>query len=160
MTRKNHQPSGPEAETKRLRSKAVAGIIALVVVAAVVAIFLSMRSERRRQERPNQDAKLLSSVAPTELNVILITVDTLRADRLGAYGSQRVATPHMDKLAAEGILFSNAASTVPFTLPAHSSIMTGTYPPFHGVRENVGYVLGSSLPTLAERMAASGRSTA
>ncbi|MGB5159829.1 MAG: sulfatase-like hydrolase/transferase [Thermoanaerobaculia bacterium] len=160
MTRKNHQPSGPEAETKRLRSKAVAGIIALVVVAAVVAIFLSMRSERRRQERPNQDAKLLSSVAPTELNVILITVDTLRADRLGAYGSQRVATPHMDKLAAEGILFSNAASTVPFTLPAHSSIMTGTYPPFHGVRENVGYVLGSSLPTLAEKMAASGRSTA
>ena len=160
MTRKKRKPSVQEDETKRLRSKAAAAIIALAVVAAVVAIFLSMRSERRRQERPQQDANLLSSIAPTELNVILITVDTLRADRLGAYGSDRVATPNMDRLAAEGILFSNAASTVPFTLPAHSSIMTGTYPPHHGVRENVGYVLGSSLPTLAEKMAASGRSTA
>jgi len=93
-------------------------------------------------------------------HVILITLDTLRADRLSSYGSERVATPHIDSLAAEGVRFANAASTVPFTLPAHSSMMTGTYPPRHGVRENVGYVLDESLPTLAERLAAGGWSTA
>jgi len=160
MTNQAQRRSKSRNGSAQIRSKAVTAIIALAVVAAVVAIFLSMRGERRRQEAPHQDASLLSTVATTELNVILITVDTLRADRIGAYGSDRVATPNMDRLASEGILFTNAASTVPFTLPAHSSIMTGSYPPQHGVRENVGYVLGSSLPTLAEEMSAGGRSTA
>ncbi len=95
---------------------------------------------------------------PARLNVILITIDTLRADRLSSYGGE-VATPHMDALAAEGVRFSNAASAVPFTLPAHSSIMTGTYPPHHGVRENVGYFLDESVPTLAETLLEAGHST-
>ena len=91
--------------------------------------------------------------------VILITIDTLRADRLSSYGSLRVKTPHIDRLAAEGIRFTNASTTVPFTLPAHSSIMTGLYPPSHGVRENVGYVLGTDHPTLAESFRAAGYRT-
>ncbi len=95
----------------------------------------------------------------SELNVVLITVDTLRADHLACYGLRHVATPHLDALAAEGVRFADAATTVPFTLPAHSSIMTGTYPPFHGVRENVGYALDERIPTLAERLAAAGRAT-
>ncbi|MGB5296882.1 MAG: sulfatase-like hydrolase/transferase, partial [Thermoanaerobaculia bacterium] len=140
MTRSNHKASRTEATTSRLRSRAVAALIALLVLGAALAIFYSMRAESERSTVPDEGTNPIASIPPDALNVILITVDTLRADRLGAYGSQRVATPHMDKLAAEGILFSNAASTVPFTLPAHSSIMTGTYPPFHGVRENVGYV--------------------
>ena len=135
-------------------------LIALVVLGAAIAVFLSMRSEKASVSTPSRDSGTSLTSAPEELNVILITIDTLRADRIGAYGSDRVATPNMDRLADEGILFTNAASTVPFTLPAHSSIMTGSYPPHHGVRENVGYVLGSSLPTLAEEMSASGRSTA
>ena len=94
---------------------------------------------------------LLSGASSGQPPVILITIDTLRADRLSSYGSDRVATPHLDRLAAEGIRFANASSTVPFTLPAHSSIMTGLYPPSHGVRENVGYVLAPELVTIAER---------
>jgi arylsulfatase A-like enzyme/Tfp pilus assembly protein PilF len=110
-----------------------------------------------------EDEPWLQLAAGTDLerlNVILITVDTLRADRLSAYGSTRVDTPHMDLLAAEGARFSNAASAVPFTLPAHSTIMTGTYPPYHGVRENVGYFLDERVPTLAETLGQAGYSTA
>ncbi len=95
--------------------------------------------------------RLLGGAAARRPPVILITIDTLRADRLSSYGSDRVATPHMDRLAAEGIRFANASTTAPFTLPAHSSIMTGLYPPSHGVRENVGYVLAPELATIAER---------
>jgi arylsulfatase A-like enzyme/lipopolysaccharide biosynthesis regulator YciM len=135
-------------------------LIALVVLGAAIAVFLSMRAEEASVSTRDEDMGAPLASAEDDLNVILITIDTLRADRIGAYGSDRVATPNMDRLADEGVLFTNAASTVPFTLPAHSSIMTGSYPPQHGVRENVGYVLGSSLPTLAEKMSASGRSTA
>ncbi len=92
-----------------------------------------------------------------ELNVVLITIDTLRADHLACYGNRDIETPHLDALAREGVRFQNAATTVPFTLPAHSSIMTGTYPPYHGVRENVGYFLDEGLPTVAEQLAATGR---
>lgn len=98
-------------------------------------------------------------VPPEELNVILVTVDTLRADRLSAFGST-VDTPHIDRLAGDGVLFSNASTTVPFTFPAHSSIMTGTYPPFHGVRENVGYYLAEENVTLAQMLGEAGWQTA
>ena len=101
----------------------------------------------------------MGDLAPRDWNVVLITIDTLRADRLGCYGYADIETPHLDRLAGEGILFENAVTTVPFTLPAHSSIMTGVYPPIHGVRENVGYALDERLPTLAEDMAGAGRRT-
>ncbi len=102
---------------------------------------------------------LLAGASTERPPVILITIDTLRADRLSSYGSDRVSTPHIDRVAAEGIRFANASSTVPFTLPAHSSIMTGLYPPSHGVRENVGYVLGADRTTLAERFRDAGYRT-
>ncbi len=95
-----------------------------------------------------------------DLNVILITIDTLRSDRVSSYGSDRVDTPHVDRFAEEGVRFANAASTVPFTLPAHSSIHTGLYPTGHGVRENVGYTLDDAIPTLAEVLSDGGWSTA
>ncbi len=101
----------------------------------------------------------MGDLAPGDWNVVLITIDTLRADRLGCYGYADIETPHLDRLAGEGIVFEKAVTTVPFTLPAHSSIMTGAYPPIHGVRENVGYALDERLPTLAEDMAAAGRLT-
>ena len=104
--------------------------------------------------------ELAGDVRTSGLNVILVTIDTLRADRLSSYGSEEVSTPHMDRLAREGVRFANAATAVPFTLPAHCSIMTGTYPPYHGVRENVGYSLDETLPTLAEELSAAGRETA
>ena len=94
------------------------------------------------------------------LNLVLVTIDTVRADRLPAYGYTGIATPALDTIAREGVRFANAATTVPFTLPAHSSILTGAYPPRHGVRENVGYVLAGGTPTLAERLREAGYATA
>ena len=132
----------------------LAGLLVLLGIVAV-GFFLARRPPGAEGARER-----FSTARGGPFNVVLITVDTLRADRLGSYGSQRTATPHMDALAAEGARFSNAASTVPFTLPAHSSLMTGTYPPYHGVRENVGYRLGSDLPTLAEALSAGGWTTA
>jgi arylsulfatase A-like enzyme len=83
-------------------------------------------------------------------NVVLITIDTLRADHLGCYGNSQVLTPNIDRLAAEGTRFKTAVTSAPLTLPSHCSIMTGTYPMFHGVRDNVGYRLDPSAETLAQ----------
>ncbi|MYJ25995.1 MAG: sulfatase-like hydrolase/transferase [Holophagales bacterium] len=113
-------------------------------------------------ERPFLTAawtEAVGDLSPEAWNVVLVTIDTLRADRLGCYGYAEIETPQLDRLASEGILFENALTTVPFTLPAHTSIMTGVYPPVHGVRENVGYALDERLPTLAEDLSVGGRRT-
>ena len=93
-------------------------------------------------------------------NVLVITVDTLRADRVGCYGFELAHTPAIDGLAREGVRCTNAATSAPITLPAHCSIMTGLYPPAHGVRDNGNYALGPEAVTLAERLAAAGYRTA
>ena len=93
-------------------------------------------------------------------SVLLITIDTLRADRLGTYGDSRARTPALDRLAREGVVFERAYTPVPITLPAHASLMTGLLPPAHGVRGNGGFALGPSEKTLAEVFKASGRRTA
>lgn len=82
-------------------------------------------------------------------NVLLITIDTLRADRLGCYGGAGVLTPNLDRLAAEGILFANAFAAMPITLPSHTSIMTGLYPRHHGVLSHA-YTLAEEHRTAAE----------
>jgi choline-sulfatase len=83
-------------------------------------------------------------------NVILITIDTLRPDHLGCYGYKAIQTPHIDKLASESARFTTVVSQVPQTLPSHCTILTSTYPMFHGIRDNVGYKLDDSKTTLAE----------
>ncbi len=93
-------------------------------------------------------------------SVLLITIDTLRADRLGAYGDSRARTPAIDRLAQEGVVFERAYTPAPITLPAHASLMTGLLPPAHGVRGNGAFALGPSQKTLAEVFKASGRRTA
>ena len=93
-------------------------------------------------------------------NVVLITVDTVRADHVGCYGDRQAHTPNWDSLAREGILFETAVTAVPLTFPSHCSILTGTYPPVHGARDNLGYTLGDSPPTLATLLRQKGYSTA
>ena len=90
---------------------------------------------------------------------MLITVDTLRADRLHCYGSNSVATPAIDRLATDGILFQQAVVQVPLTLPSHCSILTGTYPSAHGVHDQAGFSLGAQPPTLAELLERAGYAT-
>jgi arylsulfatase A-like enzyme/lipopolysaccharide biosynthesis regulator YciM len=96
---------------------------------------------------------------PKPFNIIVITADTVRADKLGAYGNALIATPNVDRLAAQGVLFEQATTVVPLTLPAHSSIFTGTFPMFHGVRDNGGYYLDAAQTTLAEVLKAQGYAT-
>jgi choline-sulfatase len=92
-------------------------------------------------------------------NLILITMDTTRRDRLSCYGYSQKTTPNLDRIAARGLLFEQAFTPVPVTLPSHATMMTGLYPFQHGVRNNGSYVLADSLTTLAEMLKAKGYDT-
>jgi arylsulfatase A-like enzyme len=89
-------------------------------------------------------------------NMLLVTLDTTRADHVGCYGYAGAETPALDALARDGVVFEQCITPTAFTLPSHSSIMTGMYPPFHGVRVNGGAALADVHSTLAERLAAGG----
>ena len=132
------------------RSRARPWLFALAV--AVVATTLILRG-RRGAETP--------AAAPRSRdNLLLITLDTTRADRLGVYGSARARTRHLDRLAAEGVRFETALSPAPITLPAHASMFTGLLPPEHGVRNNGNFYLGERFPTLATVLHGQGYRTA
>jgi len=97
--------------------------------------------------------------ARTSPNVILISIDTLRADHLSCYGYKKARTASIDRLAAEGILFEQAISPVPLTLPSHASLLTGTLPISHGIRDNTGFVLSDAPTTLAQVLGSRGYRT-
>ncbi|MBI4875222.1 MAG: sulfatase-like hydrolase/transferase [Acidobacteria bacterium] len=103
-----------------------------------------------------------NSIAPSlrRLNLVLVTLDTLRADRLGCYGYSKTATPNLDQLARKGILFENAVAQTPLTAPSHASIFTGLYPTVHQVRDTGGFVLPPSKTTLAQILQQQGWDTA
>lgn len=113
-------------------------------------------------------AALLAGCSPAPAqsprSLLLVTIDTLRADRVGAWGDAEARTPTLDRLAREGTRFARAYTPVPITLPAHASLMTGLLPPAHGVRGNGGFALPGgepgAPPTLAEAAAARGLATA
>ena len=94
-----------------------------------------------------------------EASVVLVSIDTLRADHLPLYGYTRGSTPTLDALGREGIVFDSAYSHCPLTLPAHSSMLTGLIPPHHGVHDNAGFTLKPGTRTLAARFHESGRTT-
>jgi len=91
--------------------------------------------------------------------VLLIVIDTLRADHLGCYGYEAISTPNIDRLAKEGVLFENAITATPVTLPSVATILTGAYPLQHGIRDNGPYQLNTAWETLAERLRKAGYST-
>ena len=130
-------PSAPMRPWLRKGLSIVAFLLVLAVLAAVA--FRSTRLITREQ-----------TGWTGRYNVLLITVDTLRADHLGCYGYSAAQTPVMDRLAGDGVLFERAETAAPITLPAHVSILTGTYPAYHGVRNNGVYRLGPRAVTLAE----------
>lgn len=114
--------------------------LALVALLAIIVFGAACRS--RPAPRP-------------PLNLLLITLDTTRADALGAYGG-RAITPSLDYLAAEGVVFEHASTVAPLTLPAHSSLFTGFFPPSHGVHGNGQNALSADSITLAEQLKARG----
>jgi len=96
---------------------------------------------------------------PASLNVLLITVDTLRADRVSCYDSQHIQTPNIDSLAEKGFIFTRTFAHNPLTLPSHTNILLGITPPFHGVHDNVNFVVRENFLTLAEHLKRHGYST-
>src|SRR5262245_56955377 len=93
-------------------------------------------------------------------SLLFVTIDTLRADHVGSYGHAGAATAALDGLAARGVRFAQAQASVPLTGPSHATIFTGTYPPVHGVRDNVAFALGKRRPTLAALLKERGYRTA
>ncbi|HEX2462618.1 MAG TPA: sulfatase, partial [Vicinamibacterales bacterium] len=127
----------------KIRSTAVAALAAAIVIAIALAAVFSLRG----------------SGSPAQGPVILISIDTLRADRLPAYGYTKVRTPAIDALAADGVLFERAYAHVPQTLPAHASILTGLLPFEHGVRDNVGFAVKPDEPMLQHAFKEKGYAT-
>jgi choline-sulfatase len=93
-------------------------------------------------------------------NLLLVTIDTLRADHVGVYGAQGARTPTLDALAARGVRFAHAETAIPLTGPSHATILTGLYPPVHGVRDNILFSLDPRHRTLATRLKGLGYRTA
>ncbi|MDP8214639.1 MAG: sulfatase-like hydrolase/transferase [Candidatus Euphemobacter frigidus] len=119
-------------------------LISIAVIALAAVIWL-LRTKGERRELPN---------------LLLITMDTTRADHLGCYGYAAARTPSLDELAESGVRFSRFFCNVPLTLPSHATMMTGLYPPEHGCRVNGAHVLSEEIPTLAEVFSSHGYQTA
>ena len=96
------------------------------------------------------------ATSAAKMNVLLITLDTVRADALGAYGQERPTSPRLDAMAREGVLFEEVVTAAPHTLASHASIMTGRYPFAHGARANHGFQLSLENETLAEILTEAG----
>ncbi len=117
----------------------------LIAAALLSTIFAGADTAPRTETRPN---------------VVLITIDTLRVDYVSCYPGSKVATPTLDGLAADGTVFERAYSQVPMTPPSHASILTGTYPATHGLRDFTSTGLPAGFPTLAGILKKNGYSTA
>ena len=133
----------------RIRGATLVAVAALLILAGIVVWTLLLRRSAVQTASGTVLGHLPRGVRPDQLNVLLITLDTTRWDRIGAYGDGAAATPNLDRIAGEGVLFEQAIAAAPLTLPAHSTIFTGMLPPRHGVRDNGGYVLDSKHATLA-----------
>ena len=129
----------------------------MLLVTAAIAMFAGR--PRHVVSRGADFGTLPRGVDRSALNLVVVTLDTTRADRIGAYGRAHAGTPQFDALAAEGVVFDHASTSAPITLPAHSSIFTGRFPPQHGVRDNGGYFLNENEQTLAEVLKARGYAT-
>ncbi len=143
MTKRRRRPSGAPAAPRPVRPRRV-GRRARLALLALLALGASA-------------AAFVWFLRPPPLHIsgpiILVSIDTLRADRLPAYGYDGVVTPAIDQLASEGVLFERAYSHSPQTLPAHASLFTGKLPVEHGVRDNLGFALGADQTLLPDLLA-------
>lgn len=121
-------------------------------IAGAAALLLSSACRSGDTPRPSS-----STARP---NLLLVTIDTLRADHVGCYGYASGATPTIDRLAARGVRFDTAVAHAPLTGPSHASILTGLIPPGHGFRNNSGFVLSPKVATAAETFRSAGYRTA
>jgi arylsulfatase A-like enzyme/Flp pilus assembly protein TadD len=123
------------------------------------AIFLAgLAACRREASEAGEPAKASAAPRPAR-DIVLVTIDTLRADAVGFDGNPRGTTPNLDRFAAEGRVFTQAHAHNVITLPSHTNILTGMLPYQHGVRENAGFRLSPKIPTAATRLKARGYAT-
>lgn len=155
MGRRRAQKSPPTSSAKPSPGRSGSRELAVTAVAVLMLVAGLAVWQRRPAGSP---VSVAAPIAPP--SILLITLDTTRADRLGSYGYQGARTPNLDRLARDGVRFERALSPVPLTLPAHASLMTGRQPFSHGVRNNGHFVLPDDVPTLASLLAARGYDTA
>ena len=108
----------------------------------------------------SQSSRVPTAKTAAKSDVLLITIDTLRADHIGAYGYKKAETPTIDGLARTGVLFEHAYSQVPLTLASHTSLLTGTYPFHNGVQDFTGNPLSPNIRSVAQALEAGGYDTA
>ena len=125
------------------------------LVRLVFALVLSCSVVSGCGQPPRGDAPLRFPNAP----IVLVSIDTLRADHLPLYGYRSGSTPTLDRLGRDAVVFDNAYSQVPLTLPSHASLLTGRLPLHHGVRDNIGYAVAADERTLAVRLKTAGYAT-
>jgi arylsulfatase A-like enzyme/lipopolysaccharide biosynthesis regulator YciM len=114
------------------------------VIAGILLIAYFIFAPKLKKSLQNKQLK--------SLNVILFTLDTLRSDYVSAYRTQKAETPNIDKIAEEGVLFETCIAQTPLTLPSHTSILSGTYPLYHQVRDNGGFLVPRSLRLISEML--------
>lgn len=161
--------SGFAAKPSSIGAAGLALIVGLVVTAAVLAraflfegsfesvrLLLPLAPLRAVESTRESDALPASPGSMAGFDVLLVTIDTTRPDRIGLYGNDAIATPVLDALAREGVVFTSAVATTSSTLPTHGSILTGLYPHRHGARANSRYRLDDEITTLAEVLEAAG----
>jgi arylsulfatase A-like enzyme/Flp pilus assembly protein TadD len=137
-------PAEPKAPPSRSRRRG------LLIAGALICVLATAYALTRRPTLPRDPG----------LSVLLISIDTLRADALGVYGNKKVATPWMDRLAREGVRFEKAHAHNVVTLPSHANILSGQYPLTHTVRDNTGFRFPADQETLATILKARGFATA
>ena len=156
-SRKRKKPPPSAAASAQRRWPTRTRILKAVAAAGVSGLILW--SVMHDWNAPSWVHSLPRDLSPDQLNLLIVTLDTTRADRIGTYGYRADTTPHLDRLASEGVVFENAMAVVPLTLPAHCTIFTGQPPPAHGVRDNGGFFLDDKALTLAEVLEAQGYAT-
>jgi arylsulfatase A-like enzyme/cytochrome c-type biogenesis protein CcmH/NrfG len=149
-------PSVASRSRRALRRAGWGALAAALLVVGAVFILPALPPRTDEQARSRLAERRPS---PSQVNLVVVTLDTLRADRLGCYGFRSIETPNIDAVAADGVLFEQATATAPMTLPSHASIFTGLIPPNHGVRDNGGFFLEADKTTLATRLKESGFTT-
>ncbi len=138
---------------QRKRRAWLYALVLLVAAAIVIGIWL------RRSARPADHAAAGAAGSASARSLLLVTIDTLRADHVGAYGYRGATTPAIDRIAVAGVRFDRAYAAAPITLPSHASILTGRYPAGHGSRDNLVPV-SATVPTLATILHDNGFDTA
>jgi arylsulfatase A-like enzyme len=148
-----------QGKTQRARRLAPPPRTALMLAAALIGAAIATGCGRDDERRADDRSMARDRGAGRPPNILLVTIDTFRADHLHAAGYARKTTPVIDSLAAAGALFTQAISPAPQTAPSHASMLTGAYPPAHTVRSNGIFALPEEATTIAEILSESGNET-